>query len=240
MKKIVVTAFFLCVLATVAHAQFSRAPWRFWEIGVAAGAMNYSGDLAENQLAPSMTRIGGGVFGRYNFGGQWSARAQILVGKISGDDNTSETHIKRSFRFDTRLAEIGLTGEWRPLASERIITPWTIATFFTPYVFGGISATLGKSNVTYYGNPDLRPVFTRGGLPEDGQPTSFVAIPFGLGVRFDIDDQFVLAGEFGARPVLSDRIDGVSLNGNPDRRDWYYFAGLNFSYVFGIKKFKGY
>lgn len=226
-------------ISDMAFAQTSRlAPWRFWEIGVAAGAMNYSGDLAENQLVLNQTRAGGGLFARFNFAEQWSARAQLLVGKISGDDNTSDTHVKRSFRFDTRVTEIGLTGEWRPLAPERVLTPFTVATFFTPYLFGGVSATFGKPNVTYYGNPDLRPVFTRGGLPEDGQPSSFVAIPFGIGVRFDIDDQFVLGGEFGARPVLSDRIDGVSLNGNPDRKDWYYFLGFNFSYVFAVKRYK--
>ena len=58
-------------------------------------------------------------------------------------------------------------------------------------------------------------------------------IPFGLGVKADINHQWMVGLEWGMRPVFSDMLDGVSQSGNPDQNDWYGMGGMNLSFRFG-------
>jgi hypothetical protein len=52
----------------------------------------------------------------------------------------------------------------------------------------------------------------------------------GVGIRVDITKKLVLGVEAGARPIFSDRLDGVRINGDPQNDDWYYFGGATVSF----------
>jgi hypothetical protein len=41
----------------------------------------------------------------------------------------------------------------------------------------------------------------------------------------------VLGLDVGWRPVFSDGLDGVKINGNPNQSDWYYFVGITTSFI---------
>ena len=70
-------------------------------------------------------------------------------------------------------------------------------------------------------------------LDQDAGPHyTRVSLPLGFGVRADLSRNWVIGVEWRARYVFSDRIDGVNFAGNPEKKDWYTFAGLNLTYRF--------
>ncbi|MCC7244331.1 MAG: hypothetical protein IT269_01515 [Saprospiraceae bacterium] len=73
-------------------------------------------------------------------------------------------------------------------------------------------------------------------LPEDGLKTLFMLAPMGVGLRFDVFDRLIIGVEGGWRPVFSDDLDGVKVNGNPESNDWYYYGGTTISFVLGRPK----
>ena len=98
---------------------------------------------------------------------------------------------------------------------------------FSPYLFGGLAAAFGKADTV--------------GLPTTSADTNGfgaaqIAIPLGVGIRLDLNEQWRLGLEVGFRPTFTDGLDGVKTSGNPDNNDWYHLSGLTLSYALGNNK----
>lgn len=216
-----------------AQAQFGE-PERYLEVGLTLCATNYSGDLAPDHISLAQTRVGTGAFARVHLSHFFQVRGQLFAGRLYGDDKHFPEHAGRQFRFTANLFEgaalleatLG-TFQYEPVRADATY-------YFSPYLFAGVGATLVNPQVTYYGPEDRRARFVREPIPEGGQSRrTLLTTPFGAGLRAFAGGRFGFGLEVGIRPVYSDLLDGVSVNGNPEKEDWYYTLGATVSYFVG-------
>lgn len=230
MKHVLLFLFFALLLHPEIQAQ--RYSNRFWEAGIMMGLTNYSGDVAERRVELNETQLGYGAFVRFHANKHISFKAHVYSGAISGDDrNTSRS--ARSYRFGTSIFEGALVGEWKLFSRDRMTRTGIFKPRLEPYLFGGIGITSAKPRAEYYGPDSLRNTYLKIPLPEEGLQTRFVLAPVGAGVRAEMNEWLVLGIEGGLRPVFSDDLDGMKVNGNPNSGDWYYFGGLTISVIIG-------
>ncbi|MFN0214835.1 MAG: DUF6089 family protein, partial [Saprospiraceae bacterium] len=215
------------------NAQTNYSKAHFFELGLMAGFSNYSGDLSEGTIELSQSRPVYGAFARYHLSPSLFLKSQFSAGRIYADDKYSETRADRQFRVNGPLMELSTVLEYSPLdfgyensSGEQF--------YFFPYLFVGIGGTFVKPELTYYGPPEKEAAYVKTPFPEGGKAQRLLfCAPMGLGLRFNLKSRTTLGLEFGARPAFSDLLDGVSENGNPKAKDWYYFGGITASYYLG-------
>ena len=191
------------------------------EIGASVGGLNYKGDLAP-ALNPRFFQPAGSLFFRYNASRSVTFRAEMLMGSITGNDAYSKDPFQkvRNLSFRTKLSEASLVTEYNFLnyQDRRFAVNWT------PYVFAGIGYFRFK--------PDQR---------ASNYPTKGWAIPFGVGVKYQINRPWNIGLEFGTRKTFTDYLDNqggpaISTNkidqGDPSTKDMYYYLGFSVSYTF--------
>ena len=204
MKKFAITLFFFATLFT-GWAQNS-------ELGATVGASFYLGDL--NPRTPfGMSRFAGGILYRYNFTPRWAIRGNLLFAKVEGDDAITNKHYERNLNFKSPITEISVVAELNffKLYNERG------KNFFSPYLFAGIGIFSFNPQAqdvdgTWYA---LQHLGTEGqGLEGERDYYSLcnVAIPFGLGFRFNVSRHICIGAEWGMRFTFTDYLDDVSGN----------------------------
>lgn len=221
-------------VATNLSAQSARfAPEKYAELGFLFGLTNYSGDLAESHIEMAETRPGFGAFVRYHLSPAFAVKGHIYSGYVTGDDNNSSDpkRVRRSLKFATSIFEYSAVAEWHFFARDRLSGSGMHNFRITPYVFGGVGGAVTDAKTEYYGPADQRDFYLKTPLPEPDLRQHFFSTPVGFGVEVDVYDRIILGGELGWRPVFSDDLDGIKRNGNPDRSDWYYFAGFTVAYI---------
>lgn len=211
---------------------------RHWEAGFMFGMSSYSGDLAEKHIDISETGLSYGAFVRYFLNPKWAVKGHLYAGAISGDDANAKDpeRRQRSLRFGTNLFEVAVVGEWHILGKNRFSKIGDYKSFVSPYVYAGVGGVFGGPKTEYYGPPDQRDIFLTGPFPETGLNQTILIIPVGIGLRYDLNERFILGLEISCRPLFTDKLDGVSLNGNPNRKDWYYFGGATIAFILGQPK----
>lgn len=220
---------FLAVLTVSGQAQ--RLHVRPIEAGFLVGFTNYSGDLSEHNIEPRETRFGYGGYIRHYLHPKFSVKAHLYSGKITGDDKHNESLTFRKYRYYTTLFELGGVGEWQILGEDRISNTGIFRFQVTPYLFAGLGLTISKPEAECYGTNDECEDVSLLDFPEPDLRTRYLTIPIGGGIRADLAERLVFCTEIGWRPVFSDKLDGISLNANPDKGDWYYFFGATIAYV---------
>ena len=224
---------FLFASSPLAEAQYHRSK-RYWELGARAGLSNYSGDLAEDHIMFAQTRWVLGAFARVHLDRRLFVRGEISTVRLYGDDRHSPTHAWRKFRFTNQLLDGSLLLEYAPIRLKRDPIRGDASQFFHWYLFGGPCLAYSRPRLAYYGRAEDLDRYTVADFPEDGGRARWLfSAALGQGVRMIYGEHYCLALEAGLYPVFSDLLDGVCLNGNPDRRDWYHKVGLTFSYFLG-------
>lgn len=219
-----------CLLA--AQTRSAKSSSHYMELGMMLGATQYSGDVAEKDIELAQTEVGFGFYYRYHIKKQFFFKGQVYFGYISGDDANSPDLKERKFKFYSPLWEVAGVVEYAPLAQERVSKTGINNYFFSPYVFAGIGGAFTRAEPEYYGSVANYDKYLKTPLPEENiVRRSFFTVPVGAGVRFDYSERLVFGAEGGFRPVFSDKLDGISINGNPDKNDWYYFVGITASFV---------
>lgn len=187
----------LTLLSFSIHAQYK-------EVGIVFGTSNYLGDLSEQRLATE--GFGGmiGVFGRYNATEYLSLKASLTKGTISGSDEFAkqEANRHRNLHFRSDLLELSVT-------SEVNFQPFNIRANQTgvPYFFTGAAITHFNPQAQMRGNwYDLQPQMTEG----NKYSRYAVAVPFGLGMKFNLTYKLNFGLEIGARKLFTDYLDDVS------------------------------
>lgn len=203
----------------------------YFEMGFLLGLTNYSGDLAEKAIELKETQPGYGLYFRHHFSKHFSVKAHAYSGSISGDDANSSTLSYRKLRFSTSIIELAAVGEWKILGQERYSSTGIHNFFITPYLFGGVGYSFTDAKTEFYGSPQEGEIYLKTFPPEEGLDKNFLLAPVGFGLRADVLERLVLGAEFGFRPVFSDDLDGIRINGNPNKNDWYYFAGVTISFI---------
>jgi opacity protein-like surface antigen len=250
MKKIVFISLFF-VAANTIFAQHS-------ELGVNAGAAFYKGDLSHTlpgtikEAHPAF-----GLFVRSNPSDYISYKLMFNYASVAGRDKHAieDDLLKRDLSFRSSILELGLQLEYNIMGYQ----PYALSSPFSPYVFVGVSGFKFRTQTRYQNDwVDLRPLKTEGVAYKNLS----IAIPFGVGVKYALNDHWNVGAEFGMRPTLTDYLDDVSKTylskaeltanggqiaadlgnkidapnglkrGNNSGVDWYHILNISISYNF--------
>jgi hypothetical protein len=230
MKHLLAVCFLLC-FSGLASAQ----SWKFYrkEIRAGIGASNFLGelggrnDIGSNGLRDlefSLTRPTINVTYAYALNPWMKARADVLYGRLKGDDALTNEQFRenRNLHFRSPIVELSGLIEFYPF-KDRVGHLYRMRgakgkkiSYLSPYFFTGVTL--------FYFNPKakwdvdgkwhaLQPLGTEGqGLP--GGPAKYkrigIAIPMGFGVSYAIDKHWSIGLEFQGRLTFTDYLDDVS------------------------------
>lgn len=198
-------------------------------LGVSLNAFNYFGDLspAPKRMSTDIgfTRPAIGLSFTHRFGPRYQLMANFMYGGIRGADsesadpddvNNGAFRYVRNLSFRNRIKELSIVGQvdlFENQATYISRVPWT------PYIYAGVAgfhhnpqAQVPETDLL--GNPfsdagewvNLKPLETEG----KSYSLIQVAIPFGFGARFRINEVMDIAAEFGFRYTFTDYLDDVS------------------------------
>ncbi|MGK0365170.1 MAG: hypothetical protein ACI85O_002235 [Saprospiraceae bacterium] len=198
------------------------------EAGFFAGVANYQGDLAEDEIEIGETKLAYGGYISYLLNPKVIIRGNVYYGNISGEDTNSTELALRGFSFNADVLEIGVNAQWLIFGRSRYNNSGIFVPQFTPYLSGGVAITTINADLTYPDTDENNLNF-----PEKADTDNFLVVPISAGLRYELVEFLTLGFELGARATFSDHVDNVSLNGNPNKNDWYLFGGFTLGYVFG-------
>ncbi|MCB0558798.1 MAG: hypothetical protein H6573_25040 [Lewinellaceae bacterium] len=205
----------------------AQAPLDALEGGIFFGISNYQGDFTLNtspELRESNLAIG--VVARHPLSYTHALRANLIYGKLSGNDRNFDVRERRGSSFQSSLVELSVVGEWEPFGENRTDLTLDLGQRLSPFFYAGLGMALI--------NPE--PVF--GNVAEEKAMEDINAdyskvqfsIPMGLGLRLGINDLMSLSLDLGMRKTFTDYLDGVSVAGEKATHDWYLFGGVMFLY----------
>ncbi len=184
------------------------------EFGFGLGAGHYFGDLNTNARL-NRPKLAASLFFRKNFGNYIALRLAGNFAQLGYSDvyNTqNELMYRRNLSFNTNVWELALQGDfnfYRFLPGDPDLR-------FTPYLTMGVSA-FSYDPYAYYRNEkiNLRQLGTEGqgsSLYPDRKPygTMALAIPFGVGVKYALNERLNVGFEIVHRFGNTDYLDDVS------------------------------
>lgn len=194
-------------------------------VGLGGGSSHYYGEMSlYNSVIPSLKiiRWNGSVNYTRHLSPRWAARMAFTWARILGDDyfykESRPELFVRNLHFRNDIKEFSIVGVYSLVDESR---NFQFRKKVVPYVFGGVAiaahnpvakpdSTLGLGT----GWVDLQPLSTEGqGIPGyNNKPYSLaqIAIPFGLGVRYKLNQRFDVSFEVGFRYTFTDYLDDVS------------------------------
>lgn len=183
------------------------------EFGIGIGAAHYFGDL-NTRAKLNRPKPGAGIFFRKNFGNYIAMRVSGNFAQLGYSDiyNTHNEYMhRRNLSFNTNIWELGLQGDFNFYR----FMPGDPEFRFTPYVTFGVSI-FNYDPYAYLNGQKyfLRPLGTEGQAIDSlhRKPYSSMAVgfPFGVGLKYSINDRINVGFEVVYRFTNTDYIDDVS------------------------------
>jgi hypothetical protein len=195
------TILFSLLICASLHAQAQN-----WEGGIMIGGSNYHGDLAYN-IVPNETHFAQGVHVRYNFTPYWSYRPSVVHAKISGSDANFEDFRLRNLSFESEIWEVNNVLEFNFLPfGSRILSK-----DFSSYATLGLTVFRHNPKAVFNDKTiALRDLSTEGQTSKQQYGLLQLAIPFGGGVKYNINKNLVIGLEVAWRKTFTDYLDDVS------------------------------
>lgn len=198
------------------------------QVGIHIGIVSYLGDLVPTSFTLKDSKLAYGAFYRHRISDDISVRGNLMLGKVAGDDANFPERRERGFSFETNFTEFAGMLEWnlngKPQYDEANI--FQKSTNF--YIVAGIGGLI--INPTTEGLPVNAPE-----RAED-YSTFSLAIPIGLGIKFNTSETLSIGIEGTMRAPVSDYLDGISESANPDKNDWMGRLELSIAYTLKRKK----
>jgi hypothetical protein len=187
---------------------FAKTAFSQFHIGAFVGGASYLGELNDQPFKRTKPAIGLSI--NYELSDRLMVRSGFTFGKLEGADRYSGTEMQKQIRnlsFQSSLTEFNLMGELT------IFNLYNIN--WSPYGFAGIAVYHFNPYVQDSGQKVfLQPLSTEGqGLPSSQQAPyklTQIAIPFGGGIKFNLNENIRLGVELGLRRVFTDYLDDVS------------------------------
>lgn len=191
---------YLLALVTFFASLSARA--QHFEMGAMLGGSNYWGDLAAAPVIGE-THAAYGGFARLNLSSSFAFTLNLINATISGDDNNFDHQRVRNLNFKTELTEFSGIVEFNFKKFGVDVNEKR----HSPYVFLGLAFTQYNPTATYNNNTiELRNVRT-----EEVQYGLFtVAVPMGIGYKWQFAKHAALNWNIGFRRSYSDYLDDVS------------------------------
>lgn len=216
MKKIVLVLVSFWVSSANAQNNLARKPR---ELGLNVGYSTYLGDLQPKNYTHSQPGIASGINFRQYFTDRISAKIFVNFARLKASDEKSgdaSLYHTRNLSFRSDIKELGIQGEVSLFRfSKKNSTTDSKKTYqnLTPYLFGGFNIFYFSPKAYYKGQwVALQPLSTEG----VSYSKVSMALPFGLGVKYQITSKWMLGIELGSRKTFTDYIDDVSTS-YPDK-----------------------
>ena len=208
-----------------------------WEGGLMLGQSGYLGDLNKSDIFSKDPKFSGGLLGRYHFNRSWALRGALTFGSLSGSDANYSDRQARGFKTKSPLTDLSAIVEWDFLGKKRYRYDSTafqvrFKRTLSPYLFTGLGLAFTSPKPDFTGTASTLDNFRQGAIQDATAKysnTNFV-IPFGVGLRYDLSENWVLGLEAGFRLAFSDYLDGISKGANPNRNDRYKLSGFTVTY----------
>ena len=213
-----------------------------WEAGVFVGISGYLGDLNKSDFFSREPRAGLGLLGRYHISPNFALRGSLNFGRLSGKDSYFDDRKVRNLTTTSPLSEIAGIIEWDPFGKKRFVYDSVnyqvkFSKRLSPYFFTGLGFAFTNPKPDF-SNPLTTNPSILNGIAQDKvavYSNLHATIPFGIGVKYDLDQKWVLGLEGSFRLAFSDYLDGISKAGNPGRDDRYVFYGFTLTRRLGPK-----
>lgn len=213
MKKLILPLLAVLTLHSAARAQMESVTQE-GEIGVSIGGAHYFGDL-NTSAKVNRAKFAFGVFFRKQFGNYIAVRVGGQFAQLGYADkyySDNEFQRRRNLSFNSNVWELALQGDFNFFK----FVPGSYDHRFTPYVTIGASI-FSYDPYTYLGGQKyfLRPLGTEGqgsAAYPDRKPYSSMAfaIPFGVGVKYSLNERINVGFEVLHRFTNTDYLDDVS------------------------------
>lgn len=251
---------FRLLLVFIFSGILSSASGQTWEVGAFAGGSGYMGDI--NPVRPyKVTDLAYGGQLKRNFDGNWSLKLNIMRGKIQADDANSPNiyQQERNLNFYSPITEISIQTEFNFFKYLTGSMPGYGNHRFSPYLFTGVGGVFFNPKTSYNGEEiALQPLQTE----NKAYKKYGISIPYGAGLKYNIQGNWNVIGELGYRTVFNDYLDDISERypgkgnfANPDsealsdrsntqigaagtqrgdfrKKDTYLFMGISLTYTF--------
>ena len=192
----------LCPLVAVSQQRF--------HVTLFGGLSNYAGDLQDHQFTLQQSNFAFGAGIKYDLTPHLALHLAYNHGTIEGDDKKSSDPLlrARNLSFASKINEGSLLLEYTILnMEERKVSPYIYSGLtvfhYNPYAYD----TVGNKVF-------LKPLSTEGqgltGYNRKPYNLTQLAIPFGVGVKFRVGENTVLAYEVTIRKTFTDYLDDVS------------------------------
>jgi Domain of unknown function (DUF6089) len=202
LRKIIFVGFLFCLNNAFAQRI---------DLDLFGGISNYQGDLQPKFFTGQNANPGAAAILKYGVSDRLYIRAGFSFGSIAGNDAANKENLRfRNLNFRSGLQEFSAGLEYRIFSPEQHR--------FTPYIF--VAAGIFKFKpYTFYGpntvKTFLQPLGTEGqGLPEypgtELYSLTQFCIPYGLGVKYQINCNLNIGFEFRQTKTFTDYLDDVS------------------------------
>ncbi len=234
----VLTGVLLLLWTFSAEAQYRR--YKTYEIHGGIGAANVFGDLGgaatrdnwyglkDIQFSQTRPLLYVGV--RNDINDQFSGKANLFGGMAAGKDAGS-INDQRGYTYKSWMFELSGQIEWNFWQPE-----WCIGTILSQrrglrsgprmktrmYVFVGAGVVYSLPTLDTHGSHLIKGEYTK-------SSTIGLTVPYGLGIRSDINREWAVGLEIGRRYCTSDYLDGISTDWSK-AKDTYYFTTLHAIY----------
>lgn len=181
------------------------------DFGASAGISVYSGDLSPRKVGFSFEDLGpaGSVFFRFQFAPWMGIRTNFAYAYLNASDRRSG-NLFRNLNFQTNIYEGSGILEISPTA----IGYYDSESVFVPYIAIGVGVFGFNPKTRVDGElVELQPIGTEGqGLPgyNDYYNRTALNFPFGLGVKFVVNDKLSFGLDILGRKLQTDYLDDVS------------------------------
>ncbi len=205
------------------------------EFGAMLGTSYYLGEINpyghfKHAYVPAF-----GLIYRKNLNKRYSLKCSALRGKLKADDVQAGLAFNgfRKLFIDGPIYEGSGQLEFN-------FFPYQIGLDehrYTPFVFIGVSAFFSRVDLFYGGRKEDPTPYKTEQVTETWM--GGMAIPFGVGFKFNLGGNFGATLEWGMRKTYTDELDRIDnryvdgfQRGNSRNNDWYNFTGFMITYKF--------
>jgi len=200
------------------------ADYNRFSLGLNAGLLTPFTDIKQNSYFPAFDELtfGGGAKLEYHFSPAFGLRGQFLMGNLSGKDDSQDRYFKSEI-WDANLAGV--------VSFSKLLTPrWSKNDRIDIYGALGVGMVSYRSKL--FLNDQIENVY---GYSADGSVKESrlidLAMPFGLGVRFNLSNRIDLEIESGFRMTQTDKLD--ALRRIFSKYDAYNYTSVGFVFKLG-------
>ena len=221
-----ITLFFLLTNHLIGFSQIH-------EMGMFLGGSNTISDLGSTHFIYANSPAFGLIY-KWNLTTRYALRASFITSKLKSSDYYANdlSRFNRFFEVDNKVFEFSAGMEVNFFDFDLHNQDKE----FSPYFFTGI-------NYFQYQLFTIRDGLSSIDIDKYDSALEF-SIPAIIGIKFSINNSFVLSFETGVRYSLTDNIDGSNpigqfendiqvKHGELYNNDWYVFTGIALSYTFG-------